>query len=65
MSGELRMCRDCLGYGWRHTDDRIVRCEKCNRFATDAEAVAFVHRLAKQAVDEPPSERRVMHIPRV
>jgi hypothetical protein len=56
-------CEDCLGHGWllvqvdsRKDDQRIERCDNCDRFKTDSEANEFVSKLAwaaeRPAVEE-------------
>lgn len=46
-------CKDCLGHGWLlvtldgiANNQRIERCDNCDRFKTDSEANAFVAKLA-------------------
>lgn len=42
-------CQDCRGHGWLvviGAQARIERCDNCDRFRSDKEAVEFVARLA-------------------
>lgn len=42
-------CQDCCGHGWLvviGAQARIERCDNCDRFRSDKEAVEFVARLA-------------------